>query len=107
MQLISFARALASNPRILVLDEATSSVDLETESQIQSGIKQLTSGRTSIIIAHRISTLMQADKILVLKHGQIVEFGVRKELLKQKGVFYKLCQSQLQSQYLPSDNSEE
>ena len=107
MQLISFARALASNPRILVLDEATSSVDLETESQIQSGIKQLTSGRTSIIIAHRISTLMQADKILVLKHGQIVEFGVRKELLKQKGVFYKLCQSQLQSQDLPSDNSEE
>jgi ATP-binding cassette, subfamily B, multidrug efflux pump len=106
MQLISFARALASNPRILVLDEATSSVDLNTESQIQSGIQELTRGRTSIIIAHRISTLMRADKVLVLKHGQIVEFGVRKELLKQKGVFYKICQSQLQSQSLLSNNAE-
>ena len=106
MQLISFARALASNPRILVLDEATSSVDLETESQIQSGIQELIRERTSIIIAHRISTLMYADKILVLKHGQIVEFGFRKELLQQKGIFYKLCQSQLQSQSLTSDNVE-
>lgn len=97
-QLLSFARALASNPRILVLDEATSSVDPETESHIQSGIQELTRGRTSIIIAHRLSTLMHADKILVLKHGEILEFGPRKELLQQKGVFYKLCQSQLQSQ---------
>ena len=95
-QLISFARALASNPRILVLDEATSSVDPETESQIQSGIEELTRGRTSIIIAHRMSTLMHADKILVLKQGEILEFGPRKELLQQKGVFYKICQSQLQ-----------
>jgi ATP-binding cassette subfamily B multidrug efflux pump len=97
-QLLSFARALARNPRILVLDEATSSVDPETESQIQSGIQELTHGRTSIIIAHRMSTLMHADKILVLKQGEILEFGPRKELLQQKGVFYKLCQSQLQSQ---------
>ena len=97
-QLLSFARALASNPRILVLDEATSSVDPETESNIQSGIQELTRGRTSIIIAHRLSTLMHADKILVLKHGEILEFGLRKELLQQKGVFYKLCQSQLQTQ---------
>jgi ATP-binding cassette subfamily B multidrug efflux pump len=97
-QLLSFARALASNPRILVLDEATSSVDPETESNIQSGIQELTRGRTSIIIAHRLSTLMHADKILVLKLGEILEFGPRKELLKQKGVFYKLCQSQLQTQ---------
>ena len=97
-QLLSFARALASNPRILVLDEATSSVDPETESNIQSGIQELTRGRTSIIIAHRLSTLMHADKILVLKHGKILEFGLRKELLQQKGVFYKLCQSQLQTQ---------
>lgn len=97
-QLLSFARALASNPRILVLDEATSSVDPETESQIQSGIQELTRGRTSIIIAHRMSTLMHADKILVLKQGEILEFGPRKELLQQKGVFYKLCQSQLQTQ---------
>ena len=97
-QLLSFARALASNPRILVLDEATSSVDPETESNIQSGIQELTRGRTSIIIAHRLSTLMHADKILVLKLGEILEFGPRKELLQQKGVFYKLCQSQLQMQ---------
>jgi ATP-binding cassette subfamily B multidrug efflux pump len=97
-QLLSFARALASNPRILVLDEATSSVDPETESNIQSGIQELTRGRTSIIIAHRLSTLMHADKILVLKLGEILEFGPRKELLQQKGVFYKLCQSQLQTQ---------
>jgi ATP-binding cassette, subfamily B, multidrug efflux pump len=97
-QLLSFARALASNPRILVLDEATSSVDPETESNIQSGIEELTRGRTSIIIAHRLSTLMHADKILVLKHGEILEFGPRKELMQEKGVFYKLCQSQLQAQ---------
>ena len=102
-QLISFARALASNPRILVLDEATSSVDPETESQIQSGIEELTRGRTSIIIAHRMSTLMHADKILVLKQGEILEFGPRKELLQQKGVFYKICQSQLQG--LPTDHT--
>ena len=97
-QLLSFARALASNPRILVLDEATSSVDPETESNIQSGIQELTRGRTSIIIAHRLSTLMHADKILVLKLGEILEFGPKNELLQQKGVFYKLCQSQLQTQ---------
>jgi ATP-binding cassette, subfamily B, multidrug efflux pump len=97
-QLLSFARALASNPRILVLDEATSSVDPETESNIQSGIQELTRGRTSIIIAHRLSTLMHADKILVLKHGEILEFGPRKKLLQQKGFFYNLCQSQLQAQ---------
>ena len=102
-QLISFARALASNPSILVLDEATSSVDPETESQIQSGIEALTRGRTSIIIAHRMSTLMDADKILVLKQGEILEFGPRKELLQQKGVFYKICQSQLQR--LPTDHT--
>ncbi len=100
-QLLSFARALAIHPRILVLDEATSSVDPETEKQIQEGIRKLTRGRTSIIIAHRLSTLLHADKILVLKHGKILEFGARKALLQQKGVFYKLCQ--LQAQRLTSD----
>jgi ATP-binding cassette, subfamily B, multidrug efflux pump len=106
-QLLSFARALAIQPRILVLDEATSSVDLETESQIQSGIQELTRGRTSIIIAHRLSTLLHADKILVLKNGRIIEFGRRKELLQQQGVFYKLCQAQMQSQHLtPNDAGE-
>ena len=106
-QLLSFARALAIQPRILVLDEATSSVDLETESQIQNGIQELTRGRTSIIIAHRLSTLLHADKILVLKNGRIIEFGRRKELLQQQGVFYKLCQAQMQSQHLtPNDAGE-
>jgi ABC-type multidrug transport system fused ATPase/permease subunit len=88
---------LAIHPQILVLDEATSSVDPETESQIQKGIREITRDRTSIIIAHRLSTLMHADKVLVLKHGEIAEFGSRKELLRQKGIFYNLCQSQLRS----------
>ncbi len=104
-QLLSFARALATNPRILVLDEATSSVDPATEHQIQNGIQELTRGRTSIIIAHRLSTLMRADKILVLKQGKIIEFGPRRELLEQKGIFYKLCQLQLQSQRPTSDEA--
>jgi ATP-binding cassette, subfamily B, multidrug efflux pump len=94
-QLLSFARALAAEPKILVLDEATSNVDLETERQIQNGIKEMTRGRTSIIIAHRLSTLMHVDKVLVLRKGEVVEFGKRKELLQQKGIFYQLCQSQL------------
>ena len=94
-QLLSFARALAMKPQILVLDEATSNVDLETESLIQNGIKQITQGRTSIIIAHRLSTLMHVDKVLVLKNGENFEFGKREELMKNKGVFYKLCESQI------------
>ena len=106
-QLLSFARALAIYPQILVLDEATSSVDPETENEIQKGIRELTRGRTSIIIAHRLATLLHADKILVLKHGKILEFGKRKELLQQKGVFYKLCQSHLQAQKLDLNNTEE
>ncbi|PCI42263.1 MAG: hypothetical protein COB41_09775 [Proteobacteria bacterium] len=89
-QLLSFARALAAEPKILVLDEATSNVDLETERQIQNGIKEMTRGRTSIIIAHRLSTLMHVDKVMVLREGEVVEFGKRKELLQRKGIFYKL-----------------
>ena len=97
-QFLSFARALAVEPRILVLDEATSNVDLDTERHIQKGIKEMTRGRTSIIIAHRLSTLMHVDKVLVLKQGEVIEFGKRKELLQQKGIFYKLCQSQMKSE---------
>ncbi|HCG74053.1 MAG TPA: antibiotic ABC transporter ATP-binding protein, partial [Nitrospina sp.] len=89
-QLLSFARALVAEPKILVLDEATSNVDLETERQIQQGIKEMTRGRTSIIIAHRLSTLMHVDKVLVLRNGEVLEFGKRKELLQQKGIFYQL-----------------
>jgi ABC-type multidrug transport system fused ATPase/permease subunit len=89
-QLISFARALAFDPRVLVLDEATSSVDTETERVIQKALQKLIRGRTSIIIAHRLSTLQNVDKALVLKHGQVQEFGSRDELVRKKGIFYNL-----------------
>lgn len=89
-QLISFARALAFDPRVLVLDEATSSVDTETERLLQKALQTLIQGRTSIIIAHRLSTLQYVDKVLVLKHGQIQEFGTREDLIKKKGIFYNL-----------------
>ena len=102
-QLLSFARALAVKPQILVLDEATSSVDMDTERQIKNGIKEMTRGRTSIIIAHRLSTLMYVDKVLVLKNGKIIEFGKRNELLQQRGVFYKLCQAQIKSEQFSAE----
>jgi len=89
-QLLSFARALAVDPRILVLDEATSSVDTETERHIQNAIRELVKGRTSIIIAHRLSTLRHVDKILVLKKGEMIEYGSQQDLLKKKGVYHKL-----------------
>ncbi len=93
-QLISFARALAVDPRILILDEATSSVDSETEILLQKAVAELTRGRTSIVIAHRLSTIKNADKALVLKNGEIVEWGNRKELLRKKGIFYNLYKLQ-------------
>ncbi|MDH5763014.1 MAG: ABC transporter ATP-binding protein/permease [Nitrospinota bacterium] len=93
-QLISFARALAFDPRILILDEATSSVDTETERQIQDAIHELMKGRTSIIIAHRLSTLKTVDKVLVLKHGEVEEFGTRRDLLQKKGTYYNLLKLQ-------------
>ncbi|MCH8313950.1 MAG: ABC transporter ATP-binding protein [Nitrospinae bacterium] len=94
-QLLSFARALAVDPRILVLDEATASVDTETEGHIQKALKELIRGRTSIIIAHRFSTLKHVDKILVLKDGEIVEYGSQQDLLKKKGVYHKLYHLQV------------
>jgi ABC-type multidrug transport system fused ATPase/permease subunit len=103
-QLISFARALAADPRILVLDEATSSIDPETEKHIQEAIQRLIRGRTSIIIAHRLSTLKYADKILVMKNGAIVEFGSPKELLKMKGVYHKLFSLQARQSSLQKEN---
>lgn len=89
-QLLALARAMAFDPRVLVLDEATSSIDTETELLIQNAIRKLIEGRTSIIIAHRLSTLKNVDKILVLKNGEIQEFGTQKDLLKKKGVYYRL-----------------
>jgi ATP-binding cassette, subfamily B, multidrug efflux pump len=93
-QLISFARALAYNPKILILDEATSSVDTETELLIQDAIKKLIEGRTSIIIAHRLSTIQSCDKIIVMHKGEIKEIGTHQQLLEKQGLYYKLYQLQ-------------
>ncbi len=93
-QLISFARALASSPDILVLDEATASVDTETEMWIQEAVENLMQSRTSIVIAHRLSTIRNADNILVMHHGEIREEGRHEELLAQRGIYYRLHQLQ-------------
>lgn len=97
-QLISFARALAFDPQILILDEATSSIDTETETIIQSAIEKLLAGRTSIVIAHRLSTIQSADKILVMHKGELREMGTHQELLSQKGIYYRLYQLQYKDQ---------
>jgi ABC-type multidrug transport system fused ATPase/permease subunit len=97
-QLISFARALARDPKVLILDEATSSVDNETEQIIQSAIKKMFEGRTSVIVAHRLSTIKEADKILVFHKGRIVEQGRHEELLKERGIYWRLYQLQYQDQ---------
>ncbi len=97
-QLLSFARALALNPGILVLDEATSSVDAEAEAQIQRAIAELMAGRTSLVVAHRLSTILHADEILVLHHGEIRERGAHRELLAQEGLYQRLYQLQLRGQ---------
>jgi len=97
-QLLSFARALALDPRILVLDEATSSVDAEAEAQIQRAIAELMTGRTSIVVAHRLSTILHADEILVLHHGEIRERGSHRELLAMGGLYDRLYQLQLRGQ---------
>lgn len=93
-QILSFARALAFDPEILMLDEATSSVDTETERIIQSALEELLQGRTSIIVAHRLSTIEKADKIVVLHHGQVREIGTHKELIKRGGIYHKLYMTQ-------------
>ena len=97
-QLLSFARALALNPTILVLDEATSSVDAQAEGQIQVAIAELMTGRTSLVVAHRLSTILHADEILVLQHGEIRERGSHRELLAQQGLYERLYQLQLRGQ---------
>ncbi|MEJ2616510.1 MAG: ABC transporter ATP-binding protein, partial [Ignavibacteriaceae bacterium] len=97
-QLISFARALAYNPQILVLDEATSSVDTETEILIQKAIEKLLIGRTAIVIAHRLSTIQSADKIIVMHKGEIRETGNHQELLANRGIYYRLYQLQYKDQ---------
>ncbi len=101
-QLISFARALAYDPKILILDEATSSIDTESEKLIQSAIEKLLVGRTAIVIAHRLSTIQNADKIIVLHKGEIREIGNHQELLAKRGIYYKLYQLQYKDQEIVS-----
>lgn len=93
-QLISFARVLLSNPRILILDEATSSIDTETEALLQEGIEELLKGRTSFVIAHRLSTIVNADKIMYIGNKHILEEGTHENLIKQRGLYYNLYKSQ-------------
>jgi ATP-binding cassette subfamily B protein len=99
-QLISFARALAHNPRFLILDEATSSVDTKTELLIRDAVERLLSGRTAVVIAHRLSTVQYADRILVFHKGRLREQGAHQELLAQRGIYYRLYQLQYKEQEL-------
>lgn len=97
-QLISFARALAHNPQMLILDEATSSVDTETEFRVREALSRMVSGRTSIIIAHRLSTIQRADRIVVMHKGRIREVGPHQQLLAQRGIYWRLYQLQYKDQ---------
>jgi ABC-type multidrug transport system fused ATPase/permease subunit len=97
-QLIAFARALAFDPRILILDEATASVDTETEQAIQRALDRLLADRTSLVIAHRLSTIQRASRILVLHNGELREQGTHQELLTRRGIYYKLYQLQYKDQ---------
>jgi len=97
-QLISFARALAHNPTFLILDEATSSVDTETEFRVREALNRMVEGRTSIIIAHRLSTIQRADRILVMHKGRLRESGTHQELVAQRGIYWKLYQLQYKDQ---------
>ncbi len=99
-QLVAFARALAHDPEILILDEATSSVDTETEQQIRKAIDRLMTGRTSIVIAHRLSTIQRCDKIIVMHKGRIREVGTHQELLAERGLYFKLYRLQYKEQEL-------
>ncbi|HEX9944924.1 MAG TPA: ATP-binding cassette domain-containing protein, partial [Thermoanaerobaculia bacterium] len=99
-QLIAFARALAFDPSILILDEATSSIDTETEQLIQKALDRLLVGRTSVVIAHRLSTIQKADRILVLHKGEVREYGTHQELLALRGIYYRLYLLQYKEQEL-------
>ena len=92
MQLLTIARAILADPRILILDEATSSVDTHTEVLIQKGMDNLMKGRTSFVIAHRLSTIRDADQVLVIKGGKIVERGTHQQLLDQRGLYAQMHQ---------------
>lgn len=101
-QLMNFARALAHDPRILILDEATSSVDTETEYRVRDALSRLVEGRTSLVIAHRLSTIQRADRILVMHKAQLREIGTHQELLALRGIYWKLYQLQYKEQEVPA-----
>ncbi|MGA2374385.1 MAG: ABC transporter ATP-binding protein [Candidatus Sulfotelmatobacter sp.] len=105
-QLISFARALAHEPKILILDEATSSVDTETEFRVRDALNRMVEGRTSLIIAHRLSTVQRADKIIVMHKGQVREMGTHQQLLAQRGIYFKLYQLQYKDQEINAANAD-
>ena len=105
-QLLAIARAALSDPRILILDEATSSVDTRTERQIQAAMEKLMTNRTTFVIAHRLSTIRHADQVLVLEDGEIVERGTHEELLAAKGAYYDLYMSQFRREEQPEDDSD-
>ncbi len=105
-QLISFARALAHEPKILILDEATSSVDTETEVRVRDALNRMVEGRTSLIIAHRLSTVQRADKIIVMHKGQVREMGTHQQLLAQRGIYFKLYQLQYKDQEVSVGHAE-
>lgn len=106
-QLLAFARALAYDPAILILDEATANIDTETEQLIQEALQKLIEGRTTLIIAHRLSTIQHADKIIVLHKGEIREMGTHQELLRQRGYYYRLYQLQYKDQLLAGEEEAE
>ena len=92
---MAIARAMLHNPRILILDEATSSVDVETEKQIQEAIGRMVEGRTTFAVSHRLSTLRHADRLMVLDGGRVIEVGTHEELMERKGAFYELVNMQV------------
>jgi ATP-binding cassette, subfamily B, multidrug efflux pump len=104
-QLISFARALAHDPGILILDEATSSVDTDTELRVRLALSRMITGRTSVLIAHRLSTIQRADTILVMHKGQLRERGTHQQLLAQRGLYWKLYQLQYKDQEIGTDTA--
>lgn len=106
-QRISIARAVLMNPSILVFDEATAAVDSETENQIQTAIERLISGRTTLMIAHRLSTLRKANKIIVVDNGKIIECGSHDELMALKGKFYRLIKIQSMSEEVEKNKAAE
>ena len=106
-QRLSIARAVLKNPSILIFDEATAAVDSETEELIQTAIERLISGRTTLMIAHRLSTLRKANKIIVVDKGEIIEFGSHDELMALKGKYYKLIEIQSMSEKIRKNKEAE